>query len=56
LGSVDAQRLAGLKRIDQKPPSLHSQLYYPDAEETLVTGVTAMASAVMDLLPPKKPS
>jgi amidohydrolase len=56
LGSVDAQRLAGLKRVEQKPPSLHSPLYYPDAEETLVTGVTAMASAVMDLLPPKKSS
>jgi amidohydrolase len=56
LGSVDAQRLAGLKRVGQTPPSLHSPVYYPDAEDTLVTGITAMSSAVLDLLPPKKPS
>ena len=39
LGSVDAHRLAGFKRVSQNPPSLHSALYYPDAEETLVTGI-----------------
>ena len=38
LGSVDAKRLAGMQRVGQNPPSLHSPLYYPDAEETLVTG------------------
>jgi amidohydrolase len=54
LGSVDAKRLAGLKRVEQAPPSLHSPLYYPDADETLITGVTAMASAAIDLLPAKK--
>ena len=54
LGSVDAKRLAGLKRIEQNPPSLHSPLYYPDAEETLQTGITAMSEAAIDLLPPKK--
>jgi hippurate hydrolase len=56
LGSVDPQRLAGYKRVGQEPPSLHSALYYPDAEETLATGVTAMAAAVLDLLPPRKGS
>jgi amidohydrolase len=56
LGSVDAQRLAGYKRLGQNPPSLHSALYYPDAEETLLTGVTAMSAAVLDLLAPKKAS
>jgi amidohydrolase len=54
LGSVDAKRLAGYKRVGQEPPSLHSAIYYPDAEETLTTGVTAMSAAVLDLLAPKK--
>ncbi len=54
LGSVDAKRLAGYKRVEQQPPSLHSALYYPDAEETLTTGVDAMAAAALDLLAPAK--
>ena len=45
--------MAGLKRTGTLP-SLHSAVYYPDAEETLRTGVTAMASAVLELMPPKK--
>jgi hippurate hydrolase len=53
LGSVDPKRMAGLKRTGTLP-SLHSALYYPDAEQTLQTGITAMTSAVLDLLPPKK--
>ncbi|MBX7168149.1 MAG: amidohydrolase [Pirellulales bacterium] len=51
LGSVDAQRLAGYERVKQPPPSLHSSRYYPDAPQSLQTGVTAMASVVLDLLP-----
>jgi hippurate hydrolase len=50
LGSVDAQRLAGFARLKQDPPSLHSPLYYPDAEATLATGVSAMVSAALELL------
>jgi hippurate hydrolase len=53
LGSINPKRMAGLKRTDTVP-SLHSAVYYPDAEETLQTGITAMASAVLDLLPPQK--
>ena len=53
LGSVDAHRLAGFRRIGE-PPSLHSAIYYPDAEPTLETGITAMTTAVLDLLPPQK--
>ncbi len=56
LGSVEAQRLAGFKRLGQSPPSLHSPVYYPDAEPTITTGVTAMTSAVLDLLPRKNSS
>lgn len=54
LGSVEAQRLAGYARVSQPPPSLHSAVYYPDAPETLRTGVTAMAGVVLDLLAPGK--
>ncbi len=50
LGSIDPHRLAGYKRTG-KIPSLHSSTYYPDAEATLETGVTAMSMAVIDLLP-----
>jgi len=52
LGSVDPQRMARYQRLKQLPPSLHSPLYYPDPEETLVTGVTTMASAALELLKP----
>jgi hippurate hydrolase len=55
IGTVEPERLAGFKRLEQMPPSLHSPLYYPDPEQTITTGVTAMTGAVLDLLaPPKK--
>jgi hippurate hydrolase len=54
VGSVEPHRLAGLKRGGQEPPSLHSAVYYPDAEQTLVTGITAMTAATLDLLSVKK--
>jgi amidohydrolase len=53
LGSIDAKRLAGLKRTGE-PPSLHSAVYYPDADQSLQTGITAMTAAVLGLLPPQK--
>jgi metal-dependent amidase/aminoacylase/carboxypeptidase family protein len=54
VGSVEAKRLAGYERIGQEPPSLHSAVYYPDAEPTLETGVAAMASAALELLQVEK--
>ena len=36
----------------QPPNSLHSPLFYPDIEETLVVGVPALAYVAMDLLKP----
>jgi hippurate hydrolase len=51
LGSVNAKRLAGLTRGGMDPPSLHSAIYYPDADEAIEVGVPAMAAAVMELLP-----
>ena len=53
LGSVSADRLSEMKKAGQTPPSLHSPFYYPDARETITTGVTAMSAAVVDLLPVK---
>jgi hippurate hydrolase len=50
LGAVDGKRLARFKELGQDPPSLHSPLFYPDAEDAIVTGVNAMCLAVQDLL------
>jgi hippurate hydrolase len=52
LGAVDPQRLDHYEELGQQPPSLHSPLFYPDVRETLCTGVTAMSSAVLELLKP----
>jgi hippurate hydrolase len=50
LGTVAPDRLATYENRSQDPPSLHSPIFYPDAEATLVTGVTAMSHAMMELL------
>jgi len=52
LGSVEQRRLDRFKELGQKPPSLHSPLYYPDVEEALVTGVSSMSAAALELLKP----
>ena len=50
LGTIEPQRLARMQQLGQEPPSLHSPLYYPDAGEALVTGVTATVAAALELL------
>lgn len=50
IGTVDARRLARMKELGQDPPSLHSPRFYPDAEETLATGMIATIAAALDLL------
>lgn len=50
VGSVNADRLAKMKEGGKLPTSLHSPFYYPDAKETITTGVTAMSAALLDLL------
>ena len=50
LGTIEPQRLARMKQLGQEPPSLHSPLYYPDAEQSLVTGVQATVAATLELL------
>ncbi|HYO26618.1 MAG TPA: amidohydrolase [Lacipirellulaceae bacterium] len=51
VGSVSAERLARY-RAEGGEPSLHSPRYYPDVEATLTTGVSALASMAVELLPP----
>lgn len=53
LGSISPQRMEEYAKQGKDLPSLHSPLYYPDPQPTLTTGVIAMSSAVMDLLPVK---
>ncbi len=50
LGTIEPQRLARMKQFGQEPPSLHSPLYYPDAEPALVTGIHTTVAAALELL------
>jgi amidohydrolase len=50
LGTIEPQRLARMKQLGQDLPSLHSPLFYPDAEEALVTGIQATVAATLELL------
>ncbi len=53
VGAVNQERLDKYKQEDGAPPSLHSPRFFPDIELTLKTGVTALVSAAIELLPPK---
>jgi len=44
--------LARYQDLGVAPRSLHSPNFYPDIEQTLITGVTATASAALGLLKP----
>jgi len=50
LGTIEPQRLARMKQLGQEPPSLHSPLYYPDAEQSLITGIHTTVAAALELL------
>ena len=52
LGAVSQERLDTYTASGEDPPSLHSPLFYTDADATLVTGISTMASAVLELLKP----
>jgi amidohydrolase len=56
LGAVNQQRLDDFQAKNVPPPSLHSAVFYPDAAETLSTGVPAMVAVALDLLTPDKKS
>jgi hippurate hydrolase len=53
VGSVNPERLARYRADGGVEPSLHSPLYYPNVDPTITTGVTALATAVLDLMPAK---
>jgi len=53
LGAVSQERLDGYEASGEQPPSLHSPLFYPDVEATVVTGVSTMAAIVLELLKPE---
>ena len=52
LGAVDASRLKRYQQLGHNPPSLHSPNFYPDAGETLTTGIVVMSNALLELLKP----
>jgi amidohydrolase len=53
LGTQDPSKLADAKAKKFPLPSLHSPLFLPVAEPTIETGVKAMTTAVIGLLPKK---
>lgn len=55
LGTIAPDRLKALRAGGQDLPSLHSPLYYPDPDDSIVTGVRAMTAGVVGLLPPRAP-
>jgi amidohydrolase len=51
LGTIDAERWSASQKDGAAPlPSLHSDLFWPDPEPTIRTGVLAMSQAVMNLV------
>ena len=52
LGAINPDRLDKYNADHRLAPSLHSPLFYPDAEESLCVGIPAMVSIATDLLPP----
>lgn len=54
LGSVAKRRLSQYQMAGRTPPSLHSPIYYPDFQDALLTGISTMSGAVMELM--KKPT
>lgn len=50
IGTVEPRRLARMKELGQELPSLHSPLFYPDAEPTLITAAHSMIAATLELM------
>jgi len=53
LGGVNPEAYESAKREGRSLPSLHSSLWAPLPEPTIITGVTAMSAVAMDILKPK---
>lgn len=54
LGTINQNRLNRFAGMGASMPSLHSPRYFPDFDESIETGVSAMSAAVIELLPPKR--
>lgn len=50
VGTIEPKRFARMKELGQELPSLHSPLFYPDAEETLLTAMQSMTAATLELM------
>ena len=50
VGTSSPESLAESRRTGVELPTLHSSRYAPVVEPTIVTGVTAMTAAVLELL------
>ena len=50
LGAVRPDKVAEAEKTGQPLPSLHSPFFHPDAEPSMITGVTAMTLAVQECL------
>ena len=50
VGTIEPKRLARMKELGQEVPSLHSPLFYPDAEPTLITAAHSMIAATLELM------
>ena len=55
LGVVSQKRLDDYVAKGELPPSLHSAKFYPDIEASLMTGISTMASTVLELMTPEEP-
>lgn len=53
LGTGAPARLTAAREKGESVPGLHSGGYYPEARESVATGVKAMTAAVTGLLPPR---
>ena len=53
LGTLSPDRLASFAAKGETPPVLHSAKYFPEPSPSIATGVRAMTTAVVKLLPPK---
>jgi amidohydrolase len=54
IGTISPERMAEAKTSGKDLPVLHSALYHPEPVPSIATGIKAMTSAVVGLLPPKK--
>lgn len=50
LGTISQTRLDNYNKQAEKLPSLHSPKYYPDPEQSIITGVTTLSCCALELL------